>query len=636
MSEVTIHRIIGMARQESEEMHQYFVGAEHLFLALTRLKGGVTSEVLEQRQLLGYFWENMAQEAFAEDDPRPFPDIRHTPRTERILNAAYDLVERNVQPEDRALLLAVLNECDSLPIRILEAIGADISDLRDDVLSWTSSTPPIPPGVPLEVEDPTITLNVDQITVLRSMFSDAKRIYVKRALQGGFGGSTVLLVQTIRNGLLTAPAVVKIDDRQTIHYENMRYEQWVREILPPNTSRIEDLTSPPDSRLGGIRYTFVRQSGADAPVNLRQFAAEHSPPETRHFIRHALYEAYRPYWWGQQNQIYHFQVWQEYELLLPPALVLQVLPMEAANATTRVLHPGGSWSYKGGVPVGEVVILEKFVTQKVRPGILQVSAGAESEASSRASRVEIRGIDFDQTPYLRGQKVTRLVGRVLRTRDDILQQQVQTLEPDFDILADNIPHAVDGRSLPNPLRYYARLLERWVDGRLTPIHGDLHTGNILMGPAGDAWLIDFEWTRQGHTLFDWAVLEINLITDLVVPLLEESWESCWQVINVLDHLNRYTEVPAYVGRALADAIEPAREVRRIARELLAPGALWSEYFVALSLCAIRVPSWSNRPLAARRLTFLMSALYMDAARTQDHGQLGTDTINKTATDLRQV
>ena len=42
---------------------------------------------------------------------------------------------------------------------------------------------------------------------------------------------------------------------------------------------------------------------------------------------------------------------------------------------------------------------------------------------------------------------------------------------------------------------------------MSKIHGDLHLGNILIGPAGDAWLIDFEWTRLGHTLLDWAGLE---------------------------------------------------------------------------------------------------------------------------------
>ena len=51
-------------------------------------------------------------------------------------------------------------------------------------------------------------------------------------------------------------------------------------------------------------------------------------------------------------------------------------------------------------------------------------------------------------------------------------------------------------------------------------------------------------------------------------------------------------------------------------------------FVALSLCALRVISWTNRSLASRRLAFLASALAMGAApdRSQSH----------TAGDLTEV
>lgn len=637
MDDVTIQHILDIARQEAVELKHYYVGVEHLFVALTRLKGGVTSEVLEQKGLLGYFLDHISREAFGRgDEQRYWPDFRTTPRTEYVLNNAYDAIESGTNPEDRALLLAILDEGDSLPIRILEELGADIGALRDSVLNWTMGVRVVPPSVPIQVEDPTVQITPEQAAVLRAMFSDAGRIYVQRALQDGYSGAAVLLVQTIRHGLKNAPVVVKLDDRQSIQYEKLRYDQWVKDILPPNAARIIDEPMlPPESPIGGIKYTFVRQRGANSPVNLRQYAADHSAAEVCRFIREALYDAYRPYWWGQ-GQTYHFQVWQEYELLLPPALVVQALPPDTANETTRTLHPG-AWSYKGGVAPGEVVILEDFVAQKVRyeRGSLQVSAGAQSEASARASRIEIEGIDFDETPYFRGQTIKQLVGRVLRTRDDILQQQVQALEPDFDILADSLPKRPDGLKLPNPLRFYTRLLGRWIDGLLSPIHGDLHTGNILMGPAGDAWLIDFEWTRQGHTLFDWAVLEINLVTDLLVPLLDEGWEACWEAVDVLDALNRFGDVPQVVSHQVADALEPIREVRRIASELLAPGGMWAEYYVALALCAIRVPSWSNRPLTARRLTFLMSALYMDAARLHDPKQTDTDTINKTAVDLQK-
>jgi len=638
MNSVTIQQVMVIARQESAELKHFYIGVEHLLLALTRLKGGVTTEVLDQRGVLGYVLNLLNRDMFGRgDEQRYWPDFRNTDRVEKILDNAHDLIDQGLYPEDRALFMAILDEGDNLPVRIFQELGIDTAALRDSVLSWTGGSRVSAPSVPITVEDPALQLNGDQEKVLREMFPDAGLITVKRALQDGYSGAAVLLVQPTRHKLVYAPVVVKLDDRQSIQYEKLRYDQWVKDILPPTSARIVD--EPvilPELTLGGLKYTFVHKQGTDAPVNLREYAAQYGAQNLAEFIHTALYEAFRPYWWGQR-QAYHFQVWQEYELLLPPALILEALPPSAATATTRTLHPKGAWSFKGGVPVGEIVILEGFVAQKVKieQRSLQVSAGAQAGAADRASRIEVRGIDTAHTSYFRGQTIKRLVGRVLRTRDDTLQEQVQALEPNFDILAQALSDPTGKLSLPNPLLHYARLLERWIDGTLSPIHGDLHTGNILIGPAGDAWLIDFEWTRQGHTLFDWAVLEISLLAELLVPLLEDNWDSCWGAIYFLHTLSHHGSIPEDTPSAVLDALRAIRAVRAVAEELLAPNALWSEYYIALAMCAIRVPSWKNRSLTTRRFMFLVSALSMDLARTNNPLDIDIDTI-KTATDLRHT
>jgi hypothetical protein len=281
--------------------------------------------------------------------------------------------------------------------------------------------------------------------------------------------------------------------------------------------------------------------------------------------------------------------------------------------------------------------------QKVRSErkAVYLSAGTRDDADTRASRIEVRGMvnaDGDVT-FHRGQAIPLLVGRVIRTRADILQAQVQALEPDFDLLSPELPFSAPdtpAATLPNPLQSYARLLERWVDGRLSPIHGDLHTGNILIGPAGDAWLIDFEWTRQGHTLFDWATLEISLLIDLLVPQLEvhgETWDICREAIRYLYELNTTGKVPDEAPLDLAAPLGLILGVRAIAAELLAVENRWSEYHLALALCAIRVPSWPNRPLTARRLMFLASALYIATLSSYEAISSDTDTL-KTTSDGR--
>ena len=646
MTDVTLEHIVEIARRESTELHHFYVGVEHLFLALTRLTGGVTAEVLERYGALDSFLKRTAHEAFKPGQKqRRWPDFLVTPRAESILANARRTIENGLQP-DRALFLAILDEGDSLPIRILEELEADVPALRDEVRHWTSVSQAVAPNVPIQIDDPDLHLTPEQERLLQAMFRDTTRVSVKQILQAGHSGHSgalVLMAQPVRHGLTGAPVAVKIDDRYAILHEKRRYDQWVKDMLPPTSARIiDDPTLPPDSALGGLKYTFIKQPDDDAPANLRDYALSHNPAEVEAFIRRALYEPFHPYWWGQ-SQTYRFQAWQEYELLLPPALIVEALPPEAVTPTARVLRPKGNWSRSESIGAGEIVILEKFIVQKVRAErkAVYLSAGTRDDADTRASRIEVRGMGdaAGELNYHRGQAIPVQVGRVIRTRADILQAQVQALEPDFDLLAADIPFnppTMPGATLPNPLHSYARLLERWIDGRLSPIHGDLHTGNILIGPAGDAWLIDFEWTRQGHTLFDWATLEISLLIDLLVPQLEvrgQTWDICREAIYYLYELNATGKISDSTPPDLAGPLALIQGVRAIAGELLAVENRWSEYYAALALCAIRVPSWPNRPLTARRLMYLASALYIATLSAYETTSSDTDTL-KTTSDGR--
>ncbi len=641
MESISFQDIQAIARRESETLNHYFVGVEHLFLALTRLKGSVTVELLEERGLLGYFWEAIAKDAYPKDEKnnneRGWPEFRITERAQKILDMAQDMPRRGISPDDRALLLAILNEGDSVPIRILEELGADLQNLRDSTLAWTVNTPIQAPLVPIQMDDPTIRLDSNQERLLRLMFRGADRIHVKRALTDGFGGSTVLLVQ-MRQTILNAPLVVKMDDRQSIQYEKMRYDQFVKGILPPNTSSIvEEPTFLADVPLGGIKYTFVGSPGADSPVNAKQYAQEVGTRQLERFLKDRVYEPFRHYWWGQ-GQTVRFQVWAEYEFLLPPALIVSIVEDDDATATNiRTLYPGGDWSRRGTVRVGEMVILEDFNVQKLKPekGIVQLTAGAGSEALARSSRVDVRGLDFAALDLHRGQKAPRIIGRVMQTRADLLADQLQAIEPNFDLIADSLHSPDEELVLPNPLNNINYILEQWVTGRYSAIHGDLHTGNILVGPAGDAWLIDFEWTRQGHALFDWAVLETSLLIDLVAPRLDGSWDAAWQVVQAINTLNRTGDLPTNLPTDLIAFLRLVRVVRGLVENLLAM-ELWGEYYKALAMTSLRVLSWQTRPLSARRLTFLTAALYTDAIQRSESDPASSTRTSQAKTAMNSL
>jgi hypothetical protein len=571
-----------------------------------------------------------------------------------VLLSARRLIEEGEQPDDRALLMAILDEGDSLPIRLLEALEANVPAMRDEVREWAITSRAVAPPVPIVIEDPQVTLNADQERVLQTMFRDAARVFVKRSLQDGHSGAAVLLVQPLKDGLIGAPVIVKIDDRYTILQEKRRFDHWVKNQLPPTSARIiDEPTLPPDARSGGLKYTFVTQSEDDVPTNLRDYALAYEAETVAEFIQKALYEPFRRYWWGQSQPGYRFRARQEYELLLPPALIIEVLPATTSAQTAYMISARNLGAELETIMIGATVILDGFVVLKVRPerGALYLSTGIQDDAEHRTSRIEVHGLTltdagtYDNADavvdlYTPGQVLPRLIGRVLNTRTGILQAQIQKLEADFDLFSDGLPFGIDNgqigginTTLPNPLQMYPRLLDRMIDGRSSPIHGDLHTGNILIGPAGDAWLIDFEWTRKGHTLFDWATLEISILIDLLAPPLDPAgcaaWDDCRVVIGWIDTLNRSGVVPDEAPADVADSLTLIRQVRLIVADLLASERRWSEYYIALALCAIRVPSWPNRSLTARRLMFLMSALCMATISELDQTESGVDATHTT-------
>ncbi|MCC6800209.1 MAG: hypothetical protein IT325_08825, partial [Anaerolineae bacterium] len=137
----------------------------------------------------------------------------------------------------------------------------------------------------------------------------------------------------------------------------------------------------------------------------------------------------------------------------------------------------------------------------------------------------------------------------------------------------------------------------------------LHAGNVLVGPRGDAWLIDFGWTREGHILFDWAMLEVSLLVEVVARRARPGWAGAWDVIRLLRALNRGESLRATGGdTALLEALSMIEAVREVVRQCLAAPGHWREYFVALAFTGLRLTDWASEMIDGRRLAFLVAAL----------------------------
>jgi len=617
MSEqIGLQDIDTLARQESAQLHHYFVGVEHLFIALTQLHGGLTNAVLEQHGLSPRFVRYSIRETVGRyEDRRFWPGFPETPRAQQVLARARANAGED-EPAERDLLLAILDENDSIPIRVLLEMGADPARLRDTAALWSAPLQARAPEVPVMGD---VTLDAEQLRVLKLMFRDYGEVQVVHELAGGYSGARVLLVRPVRvDRRQDAPVVVKLDDRHDILYERRRYDLYVKGTLPAETARLVDApVVPDDSRYGGLKYTFVGRVDETEPVSLRELARERPAAADR--LLRTLFETFGPTWW-QQRQPYRFGAWREYEHVLPPALALEAIPPHTVTALATTLAPLGAWSRTDLVLPGELVTLNGFTVQKIHPerGMLQLAAGAQPEAVNRASKVEVRGLALTDDAYFRGEVVSSLAGRVISTRGDLLLRQLHALEPDFDTrlpTLDSPAHTIP--DLPNPLKLIGPLLERQVSGYLSTVHGDLHLGNILVGPTGNAWLIDFARTREGHTLFDWALLELSWLVEVVARVAAPGWAGAWEIAALLDQINHGADGADLRRHPAGPALGVLKTIRAIAGECLASPGRWTEYYVALALLGLRLMDWHSEPVDARRLAFLASALATAAARVAE-------------------
>lgn len=632
MDNITLDEIIEVACLESAKMQHFFVGVEHLFIALTKLEGGLTPMLLEQADHEApYLRYATRQIAGRGDDRRYWSGYRYTPRATTVLQHAREILEDGIQPPERALLMAILEEADSVATRAMVEAGVNIANLLDMLQDWEGVTRAQPPAAKIFGGD---TLSGDRQAILRQMFRKYDTVKIEHIFTEGFSGSTVMLVRPVHgDGRADAPVVVKIDDRHSIQWEKKRYDTFVKDTLPPRTARVEGEPVLPDRlSIGGIKYTFLQARSEVVPVNLHDYLATHQPGQIADFLRSGLYQSFRENWWGQR-QPYSFATWQEYELVLPPALIVDALAEHTLPPTGMHLRPLGEWSHDNSVHTGDIVELDDFTALKTKrdKGVVQIISGAESAAINWTGRVDVYGLDLTQKVYFRGEPIRKVIGRVRQTRTDVLLEQAHQLGLDFTLSDEFLPRLSNfSDRLPNPVHRYVKLLERKMSATLSTIHGDLHTGNILIGSNNDAWLIDFEWTRDGHTLFDWAVLEVSLLIEYVAARIGVSWDEVRQAVMLLDRLNRDGQIRDQSPLGLS--MLPVVELREIVRELLyadpATGIPnWTEYHVALALCALRVLGWGNRPLTARRLAFMVSALSMSYVLNTDN------TRSHTAADL---
>lgn len=627
LNQIQLKDIIISARQESHRMRHYYLGVEHLFISLLEIRGGLTSNILSDQGLSPEYVIDAIRRKTGKGSSkhRLWPNLQETPRSDMVMSIAQDIASshgrKNIQERD--LLIAILEEDDNIATRVLQGLDIDMGNLqhqartRQAILPQTHSF--IQLDFPSNFEG---ELNPDQLSILRRMFHGYSKVRIEAQLTGGYTGSILLVVTPFELGKRKAALVVKIGPADTILDEAKRYERYVKGTLPPLTARLEDRPTAPDtSDLAGLKYTFLGNASGN-PTNMRGIVHQWSGVKIGHWLNEHLYSDFGENWW-RQNRSFRFEAWLEYDWLLPPILTLELEQNEELLENANIIKFPLRRKRIKELDYGDIVTVENFVVQKVdkEKKRIRLALGQGSEAA-RPYQIEIRGIDFEQDTYYRGEIVENIGGTVFKTRDEQLMMAARALEPDFDISSERI--SILNKSMPNPIKWYHNLLDTHVEGTLSTIHGDLHLGNILIGPSDSALLIDFALTRDGHTIFDWANLEISIISETIVPQVPDSWDGARLLINHLVALNN-------PGRTLSgspelrEALQALVALREVASQCLAYRDRWAEYHISLSMCALRAMQWNTMTLASRRVMFLISALSMFEIQNQPDREINENT-----------
>jgi len=602
--------ILISARQESYRMRHYFLGVEHLFIALLEIKRGLTSNIISDHGLTPeYVIDAIRRKAGKGSRHRLWAGVPNTPRTDVVIGIAQEIArEQNRQTiQERDLLIAVLDEQDSIPSRVLQSLGLDLQELRDEAQTReTSKTVSTRTFVAIEFSGAFDgELDNNHLFILRRMFHGYAKIRVETRLAGGYTSACLLVVTPIHiDAREDASVVVKIGHTDPILDEAQRYDRYVRGTLPPLTARLEERPVAPDtSDLAALKYTLLTDSEGN-PNDLRSIINEWSGDKLGQWLHDRLYKGFGDKWW-KQSRPYRFEAWQEYDWVLPPILTLELLRGSQIPTTAKELRVPVRRSQLDALEYGDVIQVKSFIVQSVNRdrNAIKIALG-QGTNTTRAYQIEVRGIDFEKDTYYRGEIVEQIIGRIWKTRGGELIHSLRALEPDFDITGESI--TINEAKLPNPIKVYQKMIDRRVHGTLSTIHGDLHLGNILIGPNNIALLIDFGRTRDGHTIFDWSTLEVSILSEWIAPRLAINWTGAKELLKYLVKINRH--LPINAPGDLNEALQAIVSLRQIIKSCLASPDHWEEYYLSLALVSLRAMTWETMPIESRRMMYLVSAL----------------------------
>ncbi|MCC7207149.1 MAG: ATP-dependent Clp protease ATP-binding subunit [Anaerolineae bacterium] len=147
--------LIGAATEEAVRLHHDYIGVEHLYIALTQIDGGMAQRLLISAGLDPRTVRNeIRREVGTSDAELSFTgdELPLTPRAHHILAVSVTLADEHGEDEvlEYHLLLALLREGQSIPVRKLRSMGVDaeqwVAALKDELDVGSSDSLALPFG----------------------------------------------------------------------------------------------------------------------------------------------------------------------------------------------------------------------------------------------------------------------------------------------------------------------------------------------------------------------------------------------------------------------------------------------------------------------------------------------------------
>jgi hypothetical protein len=411
---------------------------------------------------------------------------------------------------------------------------------------------------------PGLSISYPESQLLRTLFRRYARLVLESEFLSGYSGARTFLAQPIRpDGRADAYTIVKIGQRPSIQREFENYEAFVKDTLPPITARIQHApVTVRGSDRAAIQYTFIAEPGR-MPISLRLALLANPDPA----LLLKLFETFGPNWW-MQRRAYTFRLAQEYDRMLPTHYVVEPcggrgVPLDGSKPPAEV-----------DLPAGTVVTLRNFPASERRPDGHSLSLRGQPPPGQPPLRVRWLGMDHPNGA----------TGRIVATRCTLLA----------DFVAD-----LDLFGLPDPFLRLPELLSESVSGTQSTIHGDLNLENILTGPGGFVWLIDFAQTRDGHTLYDFAHLEAEIIAHILASQVTSpsKYMETLSALFSLSPASQSTSSPAPLLSTL----------HTIASRCLFNPSQPREYHLALTLACLGALKFTNLGPEQRHLLYLTAA-----------------------------